>query len=399
MTEGTGTGASKEDGDGYDDRTENLYPGVCVVTAPIGSGEAQVYTFLEILDAFTDVSLITANLPEDSHIREYDVINISETRHVDNILLAALGFALNQLRICRAIRRRDEDIVLFYGAIAYVLPILFAKLLGRTVVLEPRADVPLDLRIRWSERVPSPVARFLAGIVALLERVGYALSDAVVTYTPSMADELGLRRYEDKLYTDGARYVDVDEFRPRVPYDEREKVVGYLGRLEPNKRVDKLAEVASLLPEDVKFVFAGDGGMYGWLEEELVDEIESGKVEMTGWVNHDEVPGVLNRMKLLVMPSEPTEGLPTVILESLACGTPVYATPVSGVPDVVRDGETGFLMREKEPEAIAERVEEALDDGGMAKMSENARELAVEEYSFEAAVERYKKILEDVADG
>jgi glycosyltransferase involved in cell wall biosynthesis len=44
------------------------------------------------------------------------------------------------------------------------------------------------------------------------------------------------------------------------------------------------------------------------------------------------------------MPSAPTEGLPTTILEAMACGTPVYTTPVLGVLSVVRDGETGFLM-------------------------------------------------------
>jgi len=94
----------------------------------------------------------------------------------------------------------------------------------------------------------------------------------------------------------------------------------------------------------VTFRFVGDGGLKSWLEAELAAEIEQGAVETVGWVDHDEVPTELNRFRLLVLPSEPTEGLPTVILESLACGTPVYATPVSGVPDVVRDGETGFLM-------------------------------------------------------
>jgi len=73
---------------------------------------------------------------------------------------------------------------------------------------------------------------------------------------------------------------------------------------------------------------------------------------VTGWVNHDDVPAQLNDLRLLVLPSQPTEGLPTTVLEALACGTPVYASPVSGVPDVVRPGKTGFLIEDREPEAL-----------------------------------------------
>jgi glycosyltransferase involved in cell wall biosynthesis len=61
------------------------------------------------------------------------------------------------------------------------------------------------------------------------------------------------------------------------------------------------------------------------------------------------------------MPSEPTEGLPTVILEAMTCGTPAYATPVSGVPDVVRERRTGFLMSSRDPDGIAADIEAILD--------------------------------------
>jgi predicted Zn-dependent protease len=101
----------------------------------------------------------------------------------------------------------------------------------------------------------------------------------------------------------------------------------------------------------------------------------------------------LNRLRLLVMPSEPTEGLPTTILEAFACGTPVYATPVSGVPDVVVEGETGFLMTEDTPEAIAGRIEEIMGRDDLAAIGANARRLVEEEYDYEATVARYREML------
>jgi glycosyltransferase involved in cell wall biosynthesis len=71
----------------------------------------------------------------------------------------------------------------------------------------------------------------------------------------------------------------------------------------------------------------------------------------------------------------------------------VYATPVSGVPDVVQDGETGFLMADNHAETIRPEITEILGRDDLAEISAAGRELIHEEYSFEASVERYRAIL------
>lgn len=372
--------------------------GVCVVTHPLsGAGENATRSLLEILSATTNTSLVTADLPGDSVIRKkHEFVEISSKDVGENVVIAAVRFAVNQVRMCREILRRDEEVILFFGATSYLLPILFAKLIGRTVVLQPRGDVPLTLRLQWENKLPRFLARLLAGSVRFLENVSYHLSDAIITYTPSMANELGLQRFGDKLYTNGARYVDTDLFSITTPLEERDKNVGFLGRIDQEKRIEELAEVAKKLPDDVKFVFIGDGDLKKWLENQLTNEIAEGEAEITGWVDHDEVPEQLNRLKLLVLPSRPTEGLPTVILESLACGTPVYASPVSGVPDVIRDGETGYLIDSFEPEELASEIEEALDSAELPRISSNGRQLVLEDYTLEAAVERYRSMLEKI---
>jgi len=75
----------------------------------------------------------------------------------------------------------------------------------------------------------------------------------------------------------------------------------------------------------------------------------------------------------------------------------VYATPVSGVPDVVMEGETGFSMTEESHDRIVSRITHGLNDGGLHEMSRSCRTLIEEEYSFEAAVERYRRLFERVA--
>jgi len=372
--------------------------GVLVVTHPLApASESHVESLLGILSAITSVALVTTNLSSESPIREeYSVCEISGAGVGHSIVIAAFRFLRNQFRMCRVIASRDEGIVLFFGATAYLLPIAFARLIGKTVVLEPRGNVPLTLRLQWEQKVPSSVARGLAGLVWGLERIGYWLADGIVTYTPSMAEELGLMKYETKLYPNGARYVDTETFCPQTPFEDRECAVGLIGRLDEEKGIRTLADVATQLPPEITFRFIGDGELRPWLEQELATEIESGSVEIVGWVDHDEVPAELSRLRLLVLPSQPTEGLPTVILESMACGTPVYATPVSGVPDVVREGKTGFLIDDGSSKTLTYEIERIFKGKELTIMSRNCRDLAVEEYNYNAAVSRYREILSAV---
>lgn len=368
--------------------------GVCVVSQPIGeTGDSAPRTLLDILAANTSVSLMAAAVPSDSPIRDdYEIVDLVGKTVGDSVISDALGFLFMQLRMCREITVRDEAVVLFFGTTTYLLPILWARLLSKTVVLEPRGDVPHRLRVTWEEHLPSAVAGLLAGALSLLEHLGYLIAHAIVAYNPSMAADLGLDRYEHKLHPNGARYVDTEQFGVRTPFESREMTVGYIGRFEEGKGVRALAGAVHKLPDDVTVRFIGDGPLRGWLEDELADEIRAGSVELTGWVDHDEIPDQLNRLRLLVLPSE-SEGLPTIMLESLACGTPVYATPVSGIRDVLEEGITGFLLDSRDPDTVAEDVTDILQDNDLATISKNGRELIEAEYSYEAAVRRYRKIL------
>lgn len=379
--------------------TEQELPNVCVVTHPLSAaGENATRSLLDILGAITGVSLVTADLPADSEMRETrEIIELTNKGAGDSVLIAAFRFLLNQLRMCWILADRDEDVVLFYGATSYLLPIVFARLLGKTVLVEPRGDVPLTLRLTWEQRMPAPLARGLAGLVQMLERTGFAVANGVVTYTPEMARQLSLHPEAPTVYPTGARYVRTDKFTVMRPYDDRDHIIGFLGRLDEEKGIRELAAVARTLPDNITFRFIGDGDLREWLEAELEEEISAGDVELTGWVDHDEVPAQLNELSLLVLPSQPTEGLPTTILEALACGTPVLASPVSGVPDIVKEGETGFLINSRSPEALGRDIAAIRARQDLKEISNAGRQLIESDYSFEAAKLRYTKILEAIS--
>lgn len=376
-------------------QTDDMFPDICVVTHPLSAaGENATRSLLEILASLTGVVLVTADLPTDSEIRNSrEVIDLTRKGAGNSVPVAATRFVANQVRMARVVRQRPEEIVLFFGATAYVLPILVARLAGKTVVVEPRGDVPLTLRLDWERAVPWPVARALAALVRFLERIGFRLAHAVVTYTPGVARQLDLDASSPSVLPLGARFVATDVFEVKKPHDERDSLVGFLGRLDEEKGIRELAAVARMLPDDVRFRFVGDGDLRGWLERELASEIEAGDVEVPGWVEHADVPAHLNDLKLLVLPSQPTEGLPTVVLEALACGTPVYASPVAGVPDVVQDAETGFLIADRDPQSISAGVAAILERDDLARISKNGRSLVENDYTFEAARDRYERIL------
>jgi glycosyltransferase involved in cell wall biosynthesis len=127
----------------------------------------------------------------------------------------------------------------------------------------------------------------------------------------------------------------------------------FVGRLEEIKQLDRLLTALPLVRKNVpcRLLVAGDGTHRARLEQQAAELELDAQVTFLGKVSHDQLPGYYNAADVLVLPSK-MEGVPMVILESLACGTPVLATAVGGIPDLVRNGENGQLLDDVEPESI-----------------------------------------------
>jgi D-inositol-3-phosphate glycosyltransferase len=197
--------------------------------------------------------------------------------------------------------------------------------------------------------------------------------------------------------------VDVSHFYP-IPGDEARMYVGlkpddrmvlFVGRIEPLKGVDTLIEAMSCLQlkDGHKVHLAIIGGDPSASPQEmsvemarlqkLCDDLSVGQlVVFLGKRDQDRLPYYYSAAELLVMPSH-YESFGMVALEAMACGTPVIASEVGGLAYLVRDGETGFTVPDQEPELLSEKITWLLNDRELHRtMSERAVEYA-QDYAWE----------------
>jgi len=137
--------------------------------------------------------------------------------------------------------------------------------------------------------------------------------------------------------------------------------IGLVGRIAPEKGHADFLQAARLLNEtlpDCRFVICGEALFADPLSKEYrqtLNELAEGlPVEFLGW--RDDVYDVLSRLDLLVVPSTREPATTRVVLEAYSCGLPVVAYPTGGIPEVLSDGETGFLVSPMGPAALAERI-------------------------------------------
>jgi glycosyltransferase involved in cell wall biosynthesis len=100
---------------------------------------------------------------------------------------------------------------------------------------------------------------------------------------------------------------------------------------------------------------------------------------------------------LLLMPSE-SESFGLAALEAMACETPVIATRVGGMPEVMLDGETGYLVEVGDTRTMAERAVEILSDENRRRMGARGRAWAVERFNTEIVIPQYERLYERVID-
>lgn len=146
------------------------------------------------------------------------------------------------------------------------------------------------------------------------------------------------------------------------PIDPSSKALVSVGRLHPQKGQLLLLEAfaeAVARGVDAELVLVGDGELRPQLEALIEQRGLGQRVRITGWLDGEHVQRELLAARALVLPSF-AEGLPTVIMEAFALGRPVLSTYIAGIPELVQDGENGWLVPAGSKDALVTAIEEVM---------------------------------------
>jgi glycosyltransferase involved in cell wall biosynthesis len=243
-----------------------------------------------------------------------------------------------------------------------------------------------------------PRTRLLRAMGGWVERSALRRADAVVVLTERSAaaltaDGVPATRvhtipsgFDPVLFAGGSPDVFAPVGRPRI---------GYVGRLAPQKRADRLVEAFGRMREAASLVVVGDGP-----DRERVHRLAAGlpRVHLTGFVEHTAVPAVLASLDVLVLPSA-YEEMGSVLTEAMASGLPVVASDVGGIPEVVRDGHTGLLVPPGDVDALAAALDRLAADADLrARLSAGARARAAD-YAWPRLAARVAAVYARVREG
>jgi glycosyltransferase involved in cell wall biosynthesis len=167
--------------------------------------------------------------------------------------------------------------------------------------------------------------------------------------------------------------------------------VVFAGRLSPEKGIDTLIRAAALLPDGATVSIAGDGPLRSDLER-LAAQVAPGRVEFLGRLPKAELLRLVAGATAMAVPSRWYENQPMTVLESLTAATPVVASDMGGLPEVVRDRVDGRLVPPDDPASLAAALTELLDDPALAAGYGRAgRERMLTEF----ALDRHLSALDD----
>jgi glycosyltransferase involved in cell wall biosynthesis len=245
-----------------------------------------------------------------------------------------------------------------------------------------------------------------------LDRLTFGISLGYVSISQAAIDFLTSHGYNSRKLWLIHNGIDIKPFYERseaekdvikreyeLPLDKL--IITCVANLRPPKGHEYLIQALHELKRenpDFLTLLVGDGPLRGKLEKLIRDLGLKAQVRFLGSRGRKDIPEILAISDIFVLPSL-CEGLPTAIIEAMAAGCPVVATAVAGTPEVVIDGETGFLVNSRDPEALAQKIAKLLKDPQLREtMGEAGVKRIKEHFTLEKMVQNYETLYRNLMD-
>jgi glycosyltransferase involved in cell wall biosynthesis len=230
-------------------------------------------------------------------------------------------------------------------------------------------------------------------------------ADKILSTSHTMAGEISFFTKKQIIVTPFG--IDIEKFKnffSKTPFNSKDIIIGTVKSLEKKYGIDVLIKAFTFLKNkyqdlQLKLLIVGKGSEEKNLKK-LANDLGIRKdVLFTGFINQSEVPQYQNMLHIFVSVSiYESESFGVAVLEASACEKPVVVSNVGGLPEVVEDGKTGFIVEKQNPIKTAEAIEKLLLNKSLREqMGKNGRKRVIEKYNFsdnvDQMVEIYNKFL------
>jgi glycosyltransferase involved in cell wall biosynthesis len=206
-----------------------------------------------------------------------------------------------------------------------------------------------------------------------------SIRDTYLSYGWFKEHEIGVIYNGVSVVPDRAPY----DVRQIFPQTENRMTILSAGRLDPQKGFTGLLEVAKRAKAMNKawiFLVAGEGSLRDQIEEQIADFDLAEFIQLIGF--QPELRSLMKACDVFVLPSR-FEGMPNVVMEAMAEGTPVVASDVNGIKELMVDGEGGYLVPWDSPEQFVDRLVKLEDRDRRDRMGMVARERVLQRFTWE----------------
>lgn len=223
----------------------------------------------------------------------------------------------------------------------------------------------------------------------------YQLKDDIVS-------QFGIEKNKIDVILNG---IDIQKFSPRATSEELkkslniqkgEKVLLSVGRITEGKGFDNLIKIISKI-KNVELIIIGEGPKLEDLHNIAENERVTKKVNFLGEIAHEKLPAFYNLADVFCFPSKLREACPLVLIEAMACGVPVVASRIGGIPNIVENYKDGLLVEPGSITDIEKKIRKLVNDDSLRKrLGEKAREKAVNQFSIEQMVKETIQIYKEI---
>lgn len=291
------------------------------------------------------------------------------------------------------IKKHNVDILHTHGYKSDIIGYIAARLAGIPIISTPHgSELSNDSKMNFYNRLGDQFLKWI---------------DLVVPVSDGLKDEYIQKGFKDnkvKVIKNGVDILEVEEVLPdtdlsAMKRDTGIKIVGYVGQLIHRKGLPNLIKAMKTVTDimAVKLILIGDGAMRGELEKMAADEGITDSIELLGF-RTDRIE-IMKCFDVFALPSY-LEGIPRVIMESMAARVPVIASDIPGVREIVKHDKTGLMVPVDSPDILADHILDLLNDSAKAgRIADNAFEHVRINHSAERMAHEYTELFYKMTPG